>query len=38
MNVAQLKKTLASSPQAVLHIMLPSGEFVPGHFHAASSV
>ncbi len=33
MNVGQLLSTLASAPHAALHMMLPSGEFIPAHFH-----
>ncbi len=33
MNVEQLTGLLSSYSNAPLHIMLPSGEFVPDHFH-----
>jgi hypothetical protein len=33
MTVEQLRRALAREPDAGLHIMLPSGEFVPAHFH-----
>lgn len=33
MTFSQLKTALASSPDAALHVMLPTGEFVPPHFH-----
>jgi hypothetical protein len=33
MTVEQLRRALATNPAAGLHIMLPSGEFVPAHFH-----
>lgn len=33
MNVGQLRTTLTSAPDSGLHLMLPSGEFVPPHFH-----
>lgn len=33
MNVKKLADILRNNPDASLHIMLPSGEFVPAHFH-----
>ncbi len=33
MNVKQLAQVLEANGNAALHIMLPSGEFVPNHFH-----
>jgi hypothetical protein len=33
MTVGELKRELAAHPHAALHLMLPSGEFVPAHFH-----
>lgn len=33
MNVSELVHLLDSHRDAALHIMLPSGEFVPAHFH-----
>ena len=33
MNVSQLIRVLKAQPGAALHIMLPTGEFVPSHFH-----
>jgi hypothetical protein len=33
MNVQRLNRLLAGHPGAALYIMLPSGEFVPDHFH-----
>jgi hypothetical protein len=33
MNVRQLTKVLESNAGSPLHMMLPSGEFVPDHFH-----
>jgi hypothetical protein len=33
MNVQQFKQLLADNPDVSLHVMLPSGEFVPDHFH-----
>jgi hypothetical protein len=33
MNVGELKTALAEVPDAALHLMLPSGDFVPAHFH-----
>ncbi len=33
MDVAELLSVLARNPDASLHLMLPSGEFVPAHFH-----
>lgn len=33
MNVKTLANLLGSNGDAALHIMLPSGEFVPAHFH-----
>ena len=33
MNVEKFSRLLASNPSAALYVMLPSGEFVPDHFH-----
>jgi hypothetical protein len=33
MNVSQMNQILAGGGDASLHFMLPSGEFVPSHFH-----
>lgn len=33
MTVGELERALAAQPTAALHLMLPSGEFVPAHFH-----
>lgn len=33
MNVKQLTETLNAHSDSPLHFMLPSGAFVPGHFH-----
>lgn len=33
MNTTQVIATLTANPTAGLHMMLPSGEFVPAHFH-----
>lgn len=33
MLLSELKSALQSSPDAAVHVMLPSGEFVPAHFH-----
>lgn len=33
MTVGQLRRALRTAPDAPLHAMLPSGEFVPDHFH-----
>lgn len=33
MNVGELESALAAHPEAALHLMLPTGEFVPAHFH-----
>lgn len=33
MNVSQLIQVLEAHRGAALHIMLPTGEFVPAHFH-----
>ena len=33
MTFSELKSVVVASPDAALHIMLPSGEFVPAHFH-----
>ncbi len=33
MNVQKFNKLLADNPDVSLHVMLPSGEFVPDHFH-----
>jgi hypothetical protein len=33
MNVQKFNYLLASHPGAALYVMLPSGEFVPDHFH-----
>src|SRR5579871_4192425 len=33
MNFKALTAVLVRNEDAALHIMLPSGEFVPGHFH-----
>ena len=33
MTVTELHAALAAAPTGGLHLMLPSGEFVPAHFH-----
>lgn len=33
MNTSQIIHLLESNARAPLHVMLPSGEFVPAHFH-----
>lgn len=33
MNASQLVRQLETHREAALHIMLPTGEFVPAHFH-----
>ena len=33
MTLTDLRRVLAENPDAALHFMLPSGEFVPAHFH-----
>ena len=33
MYVESLRTALETAPDAMLHLMLPSGEFVPAHFH-----
>ena len=33
MNVRKLNQLLANNPDAPMCVMLPSGEFVPDHFH-----
>ena len=33
MTVDELRAALSRDPGAALHLMLPSGEFVPAHFH-----
>jgi hypothetical protein len=33
MNVEKFRQLLVENPDASLHVMLPSGEFVPDHFH-----
>ena len=33
MTVEKFSRLLASNPSAALYVMLPSGEFVPDHFH-----
>ncbi|MEZ6139617.1 MAG: DUF6428 family protein [Zavarzinella sp.] len=33
MNLAEFQSILQANPEAALHVMLPSGEFVPAHFH-----
>lgn len=33
MTLSELQSVLAGSPSAPLHLMLPTGEFVPAHFH-----
>ena len=33
MNVKKLNQLLADNPDVALSVMLPSGEFVPDHFH-----
>jgi uncharacterized protein DUF6428 len=32
-NVQKFNRLLANNPDAALYVMLPSGEFVPDHFH-----
>ena len=33
MNVREFQAALSNNPEAALHMMLPSGDFVPAHFH-----
>ncbi len=33
MNIASFLNDLDRSPDATMHLMLPTGEFVPAHFH-----
>ena len=33
MNVGEFRNVLSAHPNVELHFMLPSGEFVPSHFH-----
>jgi hypothetical protein len=33
MYVQEFNRLMASNPDAALYVMLPSGEFVPDHFH-----
>jgi hypothetical protein len=33
MNISQMNQILAGGGDASLHFMLPTGEFVPSHFH-----
>lgn len=33
MNVSEFRSVLMEHPEAAIHLMLPGGEFVPGHFH-----
>jgi len=33
MNVSNFRAVLMEHPEAAIHLMLPSGEFVPAHFH-----
>ena len=33
MKLSNFRRALARDPNAALHVMLPDGDFVPGHFH-----